>query len=45
MAVIGVPGAGKSMLFEPFDGIYTVMGKPENKSSFPLSGALNTQLL
>ena len=34
-ALIGQPGCGKSMMFEPFDDIYTVMGKPEDRSSFP----------
>jgi len=33
------------MLFEPFHGIFKVMGKPENKSSFPLSGVLDAQVL
>lgn len=45
MAIIGEPGCGKSMLFEPFDDIFAVMGKPEAKSSFPLAGAIDAQVL
>ena len=45
IAVIGEPGCCKSMLFEPFDGIFHVMGKPENKSSFPLAGVLDAQVM
>ena len=44
-ALIGQPGCGKSMMFEPFDDIYTVMGKPEDRSSFPLAGVLDAQVL
>ena len=33
------------MLFEPFDGIFQVMGKPQSGSTFPLSGALDANLL
>ena len=29
IALIGEPGCGKSMMFEPFDEIFTVMGKRE----------------
>ena len=45
IAIIGEPGCCKSMLFEPFDGIFDVMGKPESKSSFPLAGVLDAQVL
>ena len=45
MAIIGEPGCGKSMLFEPFDRIFKVMGKPEAKSSFPLAGAVGAHVL
>ncbi|CAK0845543.1 unnamed protein product, partial [Prorocentrum cordatum] len=45
IAVIGGPGCGKSMLFEPFDGIFKVMGKPQAKSSFPLAAVLDSVLL
>ena len=45
MAIIGEPGCGKSMLFEPFDSIFAAMGKPESKSTFPLAGALDAQVL
>ena len=33
------------MLFEPFDGIFTVMGKPQNNSSFALAGVLDAHVL
>ena len=33
------------MLFEPFDGIYRVMGKPQRGSTFPLAAAPDAQLL
>ncbi|CAJ1406203.1 unnamed protein product [Effrenium voratum] len=45
LAIVGVPGSGKSMLLEPLDGIFQVMGKPEARSSFPLAGALDAQVL
>jgi hypothetical protein len=45
IAIVGKPGCGKSMPFEPFDGILPVMGKPESKSSFPLAGALDARVL
>ena len=45
MAIIGEPGCGKSMIFEPLDAIFTTMGKPEAKSSFPLSGVLDAHIL
>ena len=45
LALLGGPGSGKSMLFESFDEIFTVMGKPERGSTFPLSGMLEAHLL
>ena len=46
MAIIGDRGCGKSMVFEPFDEIFSnVMGKPDSKSTFPLSNILDAQLL
>ena len=33
------------MPFESFDSIFEVMGKPESKSSFPLQGLLEAQLI
>ena len=45
MAIIGEPGCGKSMVFEAFDEIFQVMGKPEAKSTFPLAGVLDAQIL
>ena len=45
IALVGVPGSGKSMLFEPFDGIFNVMGKPERGSTFPLAGATDAHVL
>ena len=45
MAIIGEPGCGKSMVFEPLDEILTVMGKPDSKSTFPLAGVLTAHAL
>ena len=45
LAILGVPGCGKSMLFESMDLIFKVMGKPEHGSSFALAGALDSHLL
>ena len=45
MAVIGGPGIGKSMLFEPMDLVYKVCGTPERESSFPLAGILGSEVL
>lgn len=45
MAVVGVPGCGKSMLFEPLDAIFQVMGKPDSKSTHPLAGILEADIL
>ena len=45
VAIIGAQGSGKSMLFEPFDGIFKVMGKPEKGSTFPLAGAIGASVL
>jgi len=45
MAIIGEPGCAKSMVFEPFDDIFPVMGKPDSKSSFPLTGVLDSKVL
>ena len=45
VAVVGEPGCGKSMLFESFDGIFSVMGKPQRGSSFPLASAIDADVL
>ncbi|CAE8608797.1 unnamed protein product, partial [Polarella glacialis] len=45
MAIVGEPGCGKSMLFESLDLIYSVIGKPEARSSFPLAGVLDAHIL
>ena len=45
MAVIGAPGCGKSMLFEPFTGIFDVAGKPQKNSSFALAGILDCHIM
>jgi len=45
MAIIGEPGCGKSMVFEPFDDIFHVMGKPDSKSTFPMSGIIDAHTL
>ena len=33
------------MLFEPFDGIFKVMGKPQKGSTFPFAGAIGASVL
>lgn len=45
MAIIGMPGSGKSTVLEPLDSIYNVCGKPERDNSFPLSGVLEAEVL
>ena len=45
VAIIGKHGSGKSMLFEPFDGIFKVMGKPQKGSTFPFAGAIGASVL
>ena len=45
IAIVGEPGCGKSMLFEPFGDIFKVMGKPQKKSSFSLTNALDAHIL
>ena len=45
MAIIGETGCGKSMIFESMDAIFAVMGKPEGKSTFPLAGVLEAQMM
>ena len=38
MAIVGEPGCGKSMIFEPLGDIYEAMPAPESGSTFPLGG-------
>ena len=45
MAIIGEPGCGKSMVFESLDLIFEVHGKPDSKSTFPLAGVPDADLL
>jgi hypothetical protein len=45
MAIVGEPGSGKSMIFEPLASIFIAMGKPESKSTFPLAGTLDAHIL
>jgi len=45
MAIVGLPGCGKSMLFESLDLIYEVMGKPQRGSTFPLSNVPKSHVL
>ena len=45
IAVLGVPGCRKSLLFEPFDQIFAVMGKPDSNSTFPTARILDVCLL
>ena len=44
MAIIGEPGCGKSMLFEPMEDIYETMPAPESGSTFPLSGLIGAEV-
>ena len=32
IAIVGPPGCGKSILFEPLTGIFMLVGKPQGKS-------------
>jgi hypothetical protein len=45
MAIVGEPGCGKSMIYEPFDKIFKVMGKPEAKSTFPMANVVDAHVL
>ena len=45
LALVGGPGMGKSMLFESMDLIFKVMGKPEFRSTFPLVGMIDAEIL
>lgn len=45
MAIIGEPGCGKSMVFESLDLIFEVSGKPDSKSTFPLAGLIDADVL
>lgn len=45
MAILGPPGLGKSMLFDPLDEIYRVCGRPQRDSSFPFADVLDADVL
>ncbi len=45
LAIVGVPGCGKSTIFDSLDCIFKVMGKPERGSSFPLAGMMDAHIL
>ena len=45
IAVLDFPGCRKSLLFEPFDQIFAVMGRPDSNSTFPMARVLNACLL
>ena len=45
MAIVGGPGMGKSMLFEPLDCIYSVCAKPQRRSTFPLSALPRSDII
>jgi hypothetical protein len=45
LAIVGPPGCGKSTVFEALDIVYQTSAKPEQGSSFPLSGILEAEVL
>ena len=45
IAIVGEPGSGKSMILQPLEGIFRSMPPPEDGSTFPLSGALDAEIL
>ena len=45
MALIGPPGIGKSMLFEPLDDIYKACGKPQRDCTFPFADVIDADIL
>lgn len=45
MAIVGVPGCGKSTVFESLRKIYKVSAKPEVGSTFSLAGILDAEVL
>ena len=45
MGIVGGPGMGKSMLFESLDCIFTTGGKPQRRSTFPLSSIPDIDIL
>lgn len=45
LAIVGVPGSGKSTMFDSLDQVFTVMGKPERGSSFPLASIFSAHVL
>ena len=45
IAMVGEPGSGKSMILQPLEKIFRSMPPPEDGSTFPLSGALEADIL
>ena len=45
LGLVGEPGSGKSMIFQPLESIFRSMPPPEDGSSFPLAGALDAEVL
>lgn len=45
LAIVGVPGCGKSTVFESLSKIYTISAKPETGSSFALAGIIEADVL
>lgn len=45
MAVVGEPGSGKSMIFQPMESIFRTMPPPEDGSTFPLSGIVDAEIM
>ena len=45
LAIIGPPGLGKSMIFEPLDEIFEVGGRPQRDCSFPFASLMEADVL
>lgn len=44
MGLVGVPGSGKSMMFQPLESIYETMAPPEAGSTFPLASLVKAEV-
>ena len=45
IAVVGVPGSGKSTILQPLESIFCTLPPPQEGSSFPLSGLPDAEIL
>ena len=45
MAIVGQPGSGKSMIFQPLELIYQTMPAPEAGSTFAMSGLVDAEIV